>query len=182
MSEFRLRYTNAQFVPPMGVAEPFLRTFIQEGLRLNRNFGQELALQVVIFFRWDLKTPYVKNSEHESQDLKQKNDSDCNFYNSSFFVPYHNNLLVVYICILIFHGIYSPLTKKIFCRGRGTFLCLVATSWEDFKFVGNLLYWEDLISFLGEGTMLCSSIKPPMTNRVNSRRVDGKIICFMCAC
>ena len=129
MSEFRLRYTNAEFVPPMGGAEPFLRTFIQEGLRSNRNFGWELALQV-IFFRWDLKTPYIKNSEYESQDLKQKkNDSDRNFYNSSFFVPYHNNLLVVHICILIFHGVYSPLTTKIFLQGEGGYF-FVPCSYE----------------------------------------------------
>ena len=30
------------------------------------------------------------------------------------------------------------------------FFCLVAWSWEDFKFIGELLYWGDLISFLGE--------------------------------
>ena len=31
------------------------------------------------------------------------------------------------------------------------FSFLLARGWEDFKFLGDLLYWGDLISFLGEG-------------------------------
>ena len=61
-------------------------------------------------------------------------------------------------------------------------MCLVARAWEDVKFVGELILLGDLISFLGEGDRLFSSIKPSMTNHVISRIVDGKIMCFMCAC
>ena len=63
-----------------------------------------------------------------NMNLKQKNDSDCNFYHISLLVPYPNKFLVVHLCILIFHGIYlpPPPTTNIF------------------------LYWGELISFLGE--------------------------------
>ena len=39
------------------------------------------------FFRWDLKTPCIKNSECEYQ---AKNDTNCNFSNFSILVPYPN--------------------------------------------------------------------------------------------
>ena len=58
-------------------------------------------------------------------------------------------------------------------------MCLVARDWEDFKFLGDLLYWGDIISFLGEGAKTFSLIKASMTKHVNSRTVDGKIICFV---
>ena len=60
--------------------------------------------------------------------------------------------MVVCISIVIFHGIYSPLlTKYFFCRGLNFFLCLVGSwGWEYFKILGDLLYWEVLISFFGE--------------------------------
>ena len=64
------------------------------------------------FFRWDLKTPCIKNSEYKSQ--AKKNDSDCNFYNFSLLVPYPNKFLVVCICIVIFHGIFSPYLQIFF--------------------------------------------------------------------
>ena len=49
----------------------FSEDFIQEGLRSNWDFGWELVLYVgVIFFRWDLKTPFMKNSDYESQTEK----------------------------------------------------------------------------------------------------------------
>ena len=49
----------------------------------------------------------------------------------SLLVPDPSNFLVVRICILIFHGVYSY---------------LVAKDWENFRFLGNLLYFGDLIS------------------------------------
>ena len=79
-------------------------------------------------------------------NLKQKNNSNCNFYHVSLFVPYPNKFLVVCLCILIFHGIYSPAQLQIF-----------------------FLYWGELISFLEEGARPFSSIKPSMTNHVNLR-------------
>ena len=99
-----------------GRVEPFFRTFIQKGLRSNWVFGWELALKVgVIFFRWDSKTTYMKNSEYKSQ--AKKIDPNCNFYNFSFLFPYANKFVVVRICIVIFHGIYSPLSTNIFFVG-----------------------------------------------------------------
>ena len=99
-------------------AEPYFRTFIQEGLRSSLNFGWELVLQVGgIFFRWDSKTSCIKNSEYKSQAKKKKNDSNCNFYNFSLLVPYPNKFVVVCICIIILHGIYNPQPTNIFYCG-----------------------------------------------------------------
>ena len=115
--------------------------FISEGLWTNQDLG------------WKLTT-FIRNTGY---DLKQKNDSNCNFCNFSLSVPYSNNFLEVCICILIFHGIHSSLTHiHFFVRGKGVggkkiFRVFVARGWENFKFLGDLLYWEDLISFLREG-------------------------------
>ena len=49
----------------------------------------------------------MKNSECKSQAKKKKKDFDCNFYNFSLLVTYLNKFLIVCICILIIHGIYS---------------------------------------------------------------------------
>ena len=67
-------------------------------------------------------------------EFKQKNDSDCYFYNFSILVPYTNKFLVVYI----FHGIYSspPHYKYFFCEGQFSFSCLVARGWKDSYFLG----------------------------------------------
>ena len=46
-----------------------------------------------------------------------------------------------------------------------------------FFFIGG-----ELISFLGEEARPFSSIKPSMTNHVNSNIVDCKIIYFLCVC
>ena len=63
------------------------------------------------------------------------------------------------------------------------FSYIVARGWENFKFLGGLLYWGDIIYFLGDGRAKpFLSIKSSMTNHINSRIVDGKIICFMCVC
>ena len=126
---------------------------------------------------WDVWK--IVNSKISSKN----NDTNCNFCNFSFLVPYPNKFLGVCICILIFHIIYSPRPKNMFfCRGTIFFSCFVARDWEDFKLLGDLPYWGDLISFLGEGTRPFSSIKPSGTTHVNLRTVDGKIICFICAC
>ena len=42
-----------------------------------------------------------------SSKKKKKKDFDCNFYNFSLLVTYLNKFLIVCICILIIHGIYS---------------------------------------------------------------------------
>ena len=92
------------------------------GLRSNWDFGWELALKGGgDFFRWELKTPCTKSSEYKSQAKrktnKQKKDSDCKFYNFSLLVPYPNKFVVVCICIVVFHSIYSPLPTNIFFVG-----------------------------------------------------------------
>ena len=126
-----------------------------------------------------MKTPCIKNSEYKSQ--AKKKDRDCNFYNFSLLAPYPNKFLVVCICILIFHGIYSPFPQILFV-GDYIFCVLLLGPGKMSNLLGSLYSLGDLISFLGEGDRLFSSIKPSMTNHVISRIVDGKIMCFMCAC
>ena len=123
------------------------------------------------FFQLGLDNSLYKKIEYKSQ---AKKIFDYNFYNFSLLVPYPNNFLVVCICILIFHGIYSPLPTNIFL-------------WETFFFrvlqgLGRFqISWR--ASVLGEPNFLFGrgeldhffSIKPSMTN-------DGEIICFICAC
>ena len=48
-------------------------------------------MMAVIFFRWDLETPCIENSEYESQ-TKKKKDFHCNLHSFSLLVPYPNNL------------------------------------------------------------------------------------------
>ena len=49
---------------------------------------------------------------------------------------------------------YIPPIHKQFFVGAINFVSyLVARGWENFKFLGDLLYWGDLISFLGERTI-----------------------------
>ena len=77
----------------------------------RRNLGQKFGFWVIIstYDGRDLKSQVghgnslYKNCSNESkakQYKRKKNDFDC----FSLLVPYSNN-----ICILIFHGIYSPL-------------------------------------------------------------------------
>ena len=69
-------------------------------------------------------------------------------------LPYLNSFLVACICILTFHGKCilllppphcTPHPQIIFCGGGG------AKNFFHVLFLGDLLYWEDLISFLGDG-------------------------------
>ena len=152
--------------------------FIQEGLRSNWNLNFELALQVgVIFFRWDLKTHYKKIV---NTNLEPKNNFDC----FSLLVPYSNNFLVICICILIFHGIYSPHPQIFFFVGTRTFFRIlqlgsgkISNSLGTVCIEGpNFNFWE----IVGLGDRSFSSIKPSMTNHVNSRIVDGKIMFHVC--
>ena len=114
-------------------------------------------------------------------NLKQKTDSDCKFYDFSLLVPYPNNLLVVCVYILIFHGIYSP-PANIFFVGLKIFFVSCSQGLGKFQIslgpsvLGgtNILFWEVGRTF--------SSTKLSMTNHVKLRIVYGKIICFMCVC
>ena len=57
------------------------------------------------FFRWDLKTPCIKNSEYESQKKKKKKDSDCNFtqiYIFSWGLIFFFSYLLATISFIIF--------------------------------------------------------------------------------
>ena len=54
-----------------------------------------------------------------------KNDSKCNFYNFSLLAPYPNNFLVVCICVLSFHGIYSPHQQIFFLWRAKKFFCVL---------------------------------------------------------
>ena len=117
----------------------------------------------MIFFRWDLKTGWIKNSEYESQTKKVI--LIVIYTISHFWSPTLTTLFSI---------VYTPLStnKYFFCRGSYH----LARNWENFKFLG------DLISILGGETLPFSTIKPPMTNYINSRIIDGKIICFICVC
>ena len=87
------------------------------------------------------------------------------------------------VFVSLFSMVYTPSYPQIcFFGGLIFFLCLVARDWEDFKFLEDLLYWERPIFFFGRGMLdHFLPIKQSMTNHVNSRTVDRKIICFMCA-
>ena len=117
----------------------------------------------MVFFRWDLKTGWIKNSEYESQTKKVI--LIVIYTISHFWSPTLTTLFSI---------VYTALStnKYFFCRGS----YLLARNWENFKFLG------DLISILGGETLPFSTIKPSMTNYINSRIIDGKIICFICVC
>ena len=55
--------------------------------------------------------------------------------------------------------ILPPTLKYFFVGVIFFFSCLVARDWEDFKFLGDLLYWGNLISFLEDGARPFSSRK-----------------------
>ena len=85
----------------------------------NWHFRWGCFFFVVVFFRWDLKTPGIKTREYESQ---AKKGSDCNFYSFSLLVPCSNTFLVPCTCTLIFHSINSHLPTTIFlCEGLISF-------------------------------------------------------------
>ena len=125
-----------------------LKTFIWERLRSNQDFGWKLAFWVVFFFRQDLKTPCIKNSEYKSQENKMIPSLISTI--SYFWSPTLTNFLQS-VFVSLFSIVYAPpYSQIIFLWGTSVFLCLVARSWKDFKFLRELLYWRDRISFLGE--------------------------------
>ena len=104
----------------------------------------------MIFFRWDLKTPCVKNNKCKLQ--AKKKISIVISTTSHFWSPTLTSLWWSVFVSLI-SMVYSPPYPQIFFlwEGLNFFLYLVARGWEYFKFLGDLLYWGALISFLGEG-------------------------------
>ena len=135
------------------------------------------------FFQVGLQNSLYKKIVNKYLKQKRNNDSDCNFYDFSLLLPQPNKFVVVCICIVIFHGIHSPLPTNIFLWGAKYFfvscsqgLGILQSSWGPSALGGpNFLFQR-------RGARPFSSIKPSMTNHVNSRTVDGKIICFKCAC
>ena len=120
--------------------------------------------------------------------LKQKkNDSDCNFYNFSLLVPNPNNLLVVCLCISIFHGIFTP-AKKIslfFSVWLKQFFASCSQGLEKCEISWGPSVLGEAISFSGERGWIIffhKAINDQSCKFVNARIVDDKIICLMCVC
>ena len=120
-------------------------SWVIQGLRhfLERLYSKDLStIEILVgigtipggdFCRWYLKTPCIKIV---NTNLKEKKQSfRLYFHNFSLLVPYRNKFVVVCICIVVFHGTYSPLPTIFFF----------------FKFLGDLLYWGILIPLLREG-------------------------------
>ena len=57
------------------------------------------------------------------------------------------------------------------------FLYLVARGWEKVQ-----ISWRLNFFFGRKGARPFTSIEPSMMNHLNSRIVEGKIICFTCVC
>ena len=88
------------------------------------------------------------------------------------------------VFVLLFSMVYIPPTNKyFFVCGAKFFLCVLQLGAGNISnFLGTFCIMNGvLISSLGGGARPFSSIKPSITNQLNSRTVDGKIICFMCA-
>ena len=120
--------------------------------RLNQDFAWELALYVkVIFFRWDLKTQCIKNSEYEPQAKKKKKMIPILISTIFYFWSPTVTHFWQSVFAPLFSIIYTPPYLQIFFLQETNFVCLVDKIWEDSKFLRDLLYWGDLISFLGEG-------------------------------
>ena len=92
---------------------------------------------------------FKSRCSHLKESQVKKKKKLCNFYNFSLLFPCPDNFVVVCIFIIFFHGIYPPYPQIFFCGGLIFFLYLVARGWEYFRFLGDLLYWGVLISFLG---------------------------------
>ena len=88
---------------------------------------------------WDLKTPSIKNSKYESQAKKKKMILIVISTISHF--PTLTNFWQ-FVFVSLFSMIYTPSTHKYsICGGLKLFVvCPVAKGWEDFKFLGELLY------------------------------------------
>ena len=86
-------------------------------------------------------------------------------------------LAVIFISKRLFPWyIFCPWTTNIFLRGLKIFFISCSQGLRKSQISWDHVYWGDLIFFLGEGGAgPFSSMKPSMTNHVNSRIVDGKM-------
>ena len=106
----------------------------------------------MIFFRWDLKTPCIKNSEYESYAKRMILIviSKISHFSSPTLTNFWQSVFVS-----LFFMVYTLPSHKYFFfggrRGLNIFSCHIAKVQENFNFLGDLLYQEDLIYFLGEG-------------------------------
>ena len=133
----------------------------------------------MIFFQVGLENSLCKYVNMNT-NLKQK-VSLVVISTISHLVPYPNNFLAVCICVLIFHGIYSTPTPPTNISFMGANFFLSCS-----KGLGKFqISWGPLVlggpNFLF-GRKVFFSLKPSMANHVNLRKVNGKLICFMCVC
>ena len=102
------------------------------------------------FFRWDLKTPCIRSSEYETQIKKLILTVISTIFH--FWPPTLTTFWQsVFVSLLSMVYAVLPLPRNISLLRLQIFLYLLAMGWENFKFLGVLLDWGDLISFLGEG-------------------------------
>ena len=149
----------------------------------NCDFGGELALQVgVIFFQVGLGNSFYKNSEFESQT---KQMVPIAFFTISHFWSTTLTTFWQPAFVSLFFMVYtSSPHPQIFSlwvlksthscsQGLGKF----KSFWGPYLLWGlNFLFWR------GRWTRPFCYIEPSLTNHVNSRTLEGKIICFMCVC
>ena len=99
------------------------------------------------FFMWDLKIHRIEDESQAKKVIPIVISTTSHFWCT-------NKFLVECIFILISMVYTPPNHHFLFFFGGGVkffFSCLAARGWEDFKFLGDLLNWEDLIFFSGEG-------------------------------
>ena len=141
----------------------------QEAFNSNWNFWWELTLQVrVIFFSWDLNMPCTKNNEYGFQ---------TKIMILNVFHYWSRTLKTVWKSVLVslFFIVYSTPTRNIFLsRGLKCF-CFLQLGARKFQISwGPSVLGEPNFHFRRSRVGLFSSIKPSMTNHVNSRIV-GKL-------
>ena len=94
----------------------------------ERLYGRDLGQIGILGRNWHFRWGWFENFWYKKSWIRissQKNGSNCNFYNFSLLVPYHNKFLVVGICILIFYGTYYPLPTNFFFCGGLFFFCVL---------------------------------------------------------
>ena len=98
----------------------------------------------VIFCQAGLENSLYKNKEYEFQTKKMipivVSTISLQLSGSLYLYPY-------------FSWYIPPIHKQFFVGAINFVSYLVAKGWENFKFLRDLLYWGDLISFLGERTI-----------------------------
>ena len=120
----------------------------------NCDFGWELALQVgMILFRWDLKTLYKKQ---RIQISNKKIILNVVSTISHFWFPTLTTFWQsVFASLISMANTLAPPcpppTNIFFCEELKNIFFVFCSQLEDFKFLGPLLSWGDLISFLAEG-------------------------------